>query len=188
MSKTIKVSVTCPKCATKLAIPVTENDLGTKKQCMCPKCNKIFVLPIPQSLASKFESDPTCIGSSNTNEISLVLETVPNDFTAYQSFELSSDYYTIGRQNNSGPEYRPDVEVVTADKRISRKHAAIRKKGNVGFTLKDLGSKNGVVLNGSKLDADEEVYLNDGAVFQLGDTQFRVSIAEESMKSDDPTR
>ena len=74
------------------------------------------------------------------------------------------------------------MEVVTADKRISRKHAAIRKKGNVGFTLKDLGSKNGVVLNGSKLDADEEVYLNDGAVFQLGDTQFRVSIAEGSMK------
>lgn len=155
---------------------------------MCPKCNKIFVLPIPQSLASKFESDPTCIGSSNTNEISLVLETVPNDFTAYQSFELSSDYYTIGRQNNSGPEHRPDVEVITTDRKISRKHVAIRKKGNVGFTLKDLGSKNGVILNGTKLDADEEVYLSDGAVFQIGDTSFRVSIAEQTMGSDDITK
>ncbi len=182
MSKTIKVAVTCPKCAAKLAIPVAENDLGTKKQCMCPKCNKIFMLPIPQTLASKFESDPTCVGESSNNDISLLLETIPNDYTAYQSFELSADYYTIGRQNSSGPEYRPDVEVVTTDKRISRKHAAIRKKGKVGFTLKDLGSKNGVVLNGSKLDADEEVYLSDGAVFQLGDTQFRVSIAEGSMK------
>lgn len=190
MSKTIKIAVTCPKCSTKLALPVEEKDVGQKKQCMCPKCNKILVLPIPQSLASKFESDPTCIGigSSSAKEVALVLETIPNENTAYQTFELSSDYYTIGRQNSSGPEYRPDVEVVTTDKKISRKHAAIRKKGNVGFTLKDLGSKNGVIMNGSRLDADEEVYLSDGTVFQIGDTQFRVSIAERTPDTDDLTR
>lgn len=188
MSKIVKISVTCPQCATKLAVPITESDLGTKKQGMCPKCQKKFLIPISASLASKFESDPTDIGKDNGGEIFLVIDTIPNGFTDFQSFELTSDYYTVGRKNNSGPEHRPDVEVVTTDKKMSRKHAAIRKKGKTGFTLKDLGSKNGVMLNGTKLDADEEVYLSDGDQFRIGETVFRVNITEQSMSSDDLTQ
>ena len=187
MSKTVKISVTCPQCATKLAVPITENDLGTNKQGMCPKCQKRFLIPISAGLAPKFNSDETKIGNGG-GEISLVIETIPNASTTYQSFELTSDYYTIGRQNSSGPEHRPDVEVATIDKKMSRKHAAIRKKGKSGFTLKDLGSKNGVFHNGSKLEADEEVYLKDGDQFRIGETTFHVSIAEQSTSSDDLTR
>lgn len=154
--------------------------MGTKKQGACPKCRKKFLIPISVGLASKFESDPTQIGDGG-GDISLVIETIPNNYTAYQSFELTSDYYTIGRQNTSGPEHRPDVEVATTDKKMSRKHAAIRKRGKTGFTLKDLGSKNGVFHNGSRLETDEEVYLSDGDTFRLGETTFRVSIAEQSM-------
>ena len=185
MGKTIKVSVLCPKCASKLAAPVSENDVGANKQCICPKCNKIFFLTIPQSIASKFESDPT-MGGDNSNELSLVLECIPNADTACQTFELTSDFYTIGRKNSSGPSYRPDVEIVTTDKRISRKHAAIRKKKN-GFTLKDLGSKNGILLNDAKLEPDEEIYLKDGDVFQIGSTNFKVSITEQTMDTGDLT-
>lgn len=186
MSKTVKISVTCPQCATKLAVPITEDDLGTKKPGACPKCHKKFLIPISAALASKFESDPTCIGDAN-GETTLVIETVPNASTVFQSFELTSDYYTIGRQNTSGPEYRPDVEVVTSDRKMGRKHAAIRKRGKTGFVIKDLGSKNGVTLNGNGLEPDEEVYLNDGDQFRLGDTLFRVSLAEQSMDSDELT-
>lgn len=187
MSKTVKISITCPQCATKLAVPITESDLGTKKQGMCPKCHKKFLIPISAGLASKFESDPTQIGDSG-GESSLVIEAMANNFTTYQSFELTSDYYTIGRQNSSGPEHRPDVEVMTTDKKMSRKHAAIRRKGKTGFTLKDLGSKNGVYHNGNRLDIDEEVYLSDGDQFRIGETTFRVSITEQSMSSADLTR
>lgn len=188
MSKAIKVSVTCPKCAAKLAIPVTEYDLGTKKQCMCSNCHKIFFINVPLSLASKFESDPTCIGNTNNHENSLVIEVKPNKFTTYQSFELTSEYYTIGRKNSGGPEYRPDVEISTNDMKISRKHAIIKKRGNVGYTIKDNNSKNGVVLNTTKLAPDEELYLKDGDVFCLGETMFSVSIADKSIDSDDLTR
>ena len=184
--KTIKITVSCPQCSTKLAVPAVENDLGSKKQVTCLKCRKKFLVSVPMSYASKFESDPTDIGG-NGNEMSLVLETVANDMTAYQSFELTSEYYTIGRKNSSGPEHRPDVEVETTDKKMSRKHAAIRKKGKTGLTLKDLGSKNGVFLNGKKMDADEEVYLSDGDQFRLGDTQFRINIAERSDEENDLT-
>lgn len=186
MSKTIKISVTCPQCATKLAVPVTEEDLGTKKQGACPKCHKKFLIPISTQLASKFQSDPTQVGDGG-GDIALVIEAVANEFTEYQSFELTSDYYTIGRKNNSGPEHRPDVEVLTSDKKMSRKHAVIRKKGKIGFTLKDMGSKNGIELNGSKLDPEEEVYLTEGDQFRIGDTLFRVSITEQSVNDNDLT-
>lgn len=179
MSKTIKITVACPQCGVKAAVPITEKDLGTKKQGLCPKCRKKFLIPIPANWKSKFESDSTQVAGGMVDK-SLVLEILQNDFTEYQSFELTSDYYTIGRKNNGGPEFRPDVEVMTTDKKMSRKHCAIRKKGMTGFTLKDLGSKNGVILNGTKLDADEEVYLTDGDTIRIGDTQFHVSIAEQS--------
>lgn len=178
MSKTIKISVTCPQCGTKLALPVVETDLGNNKPGSCPRCQKKFLISVPTSLASKFESDPTMGG--NEPDRSLLLEVMKNETTGYQTFNLTSDYYTIGRKNSSGPEHRPDVEVDTADKKMSRKHAAIRKKGKTGFTLKDLGSKNGVWLNGKKMDAEEEVYLDDGDQFRLGETTFRVNIAEQS--------
>lgn len=187
MAKIVKISVTCPRCATKLAVPVTEADIGTKKQGACPKCKAKFLIPIPAELAPKFESDSTKIGDDYEADNSLVLETVGSSLTAYQSFELTADYYTIGRQNSGGPENRPDVGVVTIDMKMSRKHAAIRKKGKTGFTLRDLESTNGVILNGEKLKPNQEVYLSDGDTIRLGDTQFRVNIAEHSMKDNDLT-
>ena len=36
-------------------------------------------------------------------------------------------------------------------------------------------------------EADEEVYLSDGDQFRLGDTMFRVSIAEQSLSSGELT-
>lgn len=192
MKKKVKIYITCPQCATRLPVSITEDDLGKKKSGVCPKCQKKLTIPISMKLASKFESDPTMGGVEA--ELSLLLETVPNAMTVYQSFELTSDYYTIGRKNSGGPEFRPDVEVVTSDKRMSRKHAAIRKKGKTGFTIEDIGSKNGVILNGKKLEVDEEdskkneiAYLSDGDLICLGDTQFHVSIAEHTNDSSDQT-
>lgn len=190
MSKSIKISVTCPHCKAKLAVVATEDDLGVKKQTKCPKCKNAFQFTVPVSLASKFESDATKIGDGS-GEFSLLLETVANPYTEYQSFELTSEYYTIGRKNNGGPEHRPDVEVTTTDKMMSRKHAAIARKGKTGFVLKDITSKNGIFLNDEnvKLDEGEEVYLNDGDTFRLGQTQFTVSIVEQQVSNDDePTK
>ena len=185
MSKKVKISVTCPQCASKLPVLITEDDLGKKKSVGCPKCQKKLSFTVSMKLASKVEIDPTVGGKEN--DISLLLETVPDAMTSYQSFELTSDYYTIGRKNSGGPEHRSDVEVETTGKKMSRKHAAIRKKGKTGFTIKDIGSKNGVFLNNTKLDVDEEVYLSDGDIFRLGDTQFRVNIAECSANENEQT-
>lgn len=187
MAKTIKLTVKCPKCASLSAIPVIEEEVGTKKRGVCPKCGNIFSVSIPTSVAAKFVSDPTFGGVSGDNS-SLLLEVVENKETSFQSFELTADYYTIGRKNNSGPASRPDIEVVTVDMKMSRKHAVIKKKGSAGFTIKDLGSKNGLEVNGEKITPDEEIYLSDGDFFSLGGTKFRVSLSEKSDEYDDLTR
>lgn len=186
MSKVVKITVKCPKCSSPVAVPICKEDVGTQKNTVCPKCRGKFRVVIPSYVASKFVSEPTMGG--NEDDISLVLETVKNPNTDCQTFELTSEYYTIGRKNSSGPTSRPDVEVMTTDMKMSRKHAAIKKKGKTGFTLADLGSKNGVVYNGSKLEEGEEVYLSDGDTFRLGETTFKVSFSERSDNYDDLTR
>jgi len=56
--------------------------------------------------------------------------------------------------------------------------------------LKDIRSKNGIRVNNDqgKMDGEEEVYLCDGDTFFLGQTQFRVTIAEHRVDNDDLTR
>lgn len=162
-----------------MTISVEKEDIGTKKQGKCPQCQSSMLIPIPTSLASKFVSDPTFVGGDGGGKI-LYLESVANDNTPYQSFELSSDIYSVGRKNNGGPATRPDIEINTTDMKISRKHVIIQKKANGDFVLKDNGSKNGVCLNGVKLEGGDEMYLNDGDTFRLGDTSFRVFITEKN--------
>ena len=186
MAKSIRLVVTCPTCSGKTPISVTEDMLGTVVQCNCSSCKKRLPVKISESLASKFNSDKTQIGG-NTADFSLFLEVEQNEFTPHQTFELVSDYYTIGRKNSGGPEHRADVEVITTDMRMSRKHAIVKKKPNGAFTLMDMGSKNGVTFNGSKLGADEEVYLCEGDTFCIGQTKFRVSITDRVSNKDDVT-
>ena len=176
MSKSRKIAATCPNCKSPLVVEIKDSDLGKDKQGICPKCHSKMNYTIPMSFASLFESDLTIGG--NEVEQSLVLETVPDALTAYQSFNLTSDYYTIGRKNNGTADHRSDIEVETADTTMSRKHAAIRKVGKVGFTVRDIGSKNGLFLKGRRLEAGDEFYLSDGDILVLGETKMRVSIVE----------
>jgi len=182
MGKSIKLAVTCPKCSGKSPIIVTEDMLGTVQKCMCSTCGQVLPVRINESLRSKFQSDKTEIGSP-VSTVNIVLEVRPSNLTRPQTFELSSDYYTIGRKNNGSPEHRADIEIDTQDMKMSRKHVGIRRKP-VGFTLKDLGSKNGVKYQGQKLESDEEVYLCDGDEFVLGETIFKVSITGSSNNED----
>ena len=63
MGKTIKSAVKCPQCSSRIAMAIVEKDVGTKKPGGCPKCGHKFLVSIPTSLMSKFESDPTNIGN-----------------------------------------------------------------------------------------------------------------------------
>jgi hypothetical protein len=67
---------------------------------------------------------------------------------------------TIGRSR--------DCEMVLEDPGISRRHAELRPAGD-GFAIVDLGSTNGVLVNGERLQGARP--LNGGDVIELGSTE-----------------
>ncbi len=69
-----------------------------------------------------------------------------------------------------GRDEKADIQVL--DQLISRKHAELRWRGEDVWMLKDLGSRNGVLLNGRKLAA--ATVVKDGAIIQVGGQRYRV--------------
>lgn len=74
-------------------------------------------------------------------------------------FEISDDQaeVTIGRS--------PDCDFPVDDQNTSRRHCLVKRTWS-GFTVQDLGSKNGVLLNGRKIEQPEN--LQDGDEIQIG--------------------
>jgi len=91
---------------------------------------------------------------------------VVNGTKAGSEFTLGAGETSIGRQN--------DNTIVIPDISVSRKHVIIRKEG-AGFVLVDLGSGNGTLVNGERIEG--EVELNDGDVFAMGDTEITFKLA-----------
>lgn len=59
----------------------------------------------------------------------------------------------------------PECDFALNDQNISRRHALIKRTWN-GFTVQDLGSKNGVLVNGKR--ADGPAPIKDGDEIQVG--------------------
>ena len=83
---------------------------------------------------------------------------------------LEGPFFVIGRAE--------PFPVFHDDPTLSREHAAVVDTPE-GYRLKDLGSRNGVLLNGERLESYAEVPIGAGDVFQAGDTQIAlVTLAE----------
>jgi hypothetical protein len=81
------------------------------------------------------------------------------------SFEIKKDVTLIGRANEN------DIEI--NDRKISRRHIKITKKNNK-FFIEDLGSYNGLKVDGTLVRSGEEIELMDGTDYSIGDTVFRI--------------
>lgn len=60
--------------------------------------------------------------------------------------------------------------VVVSDLNVSRTHAQVRRQGGV-FIVSDLGSTNGTLVNGTRIDGEQ--VLQDGDVISVGATHMR---------------
>lgn len=78
--------------------------------------------------------------------------------------ELQAEIITVGRASTS--------HVVLDDRYASRAHAEIRRVG-ADYQLYDLGSKNGVLVDGQRLASGGRVWLTDGCEVQFASTRFR---------------
>jgi pSer/pThr/pTyr-binding forkhead associated (FHA) protein len=75
----------------------------------------------------------------------------------------------------------PDCDLVLPDDDVSREHAAIERRWQ-GVFIRDLGSKNGVQIDGQKIRGEKR--LKHGDTFVLGTTQMRVDDPEEKYLRD----
>ncbi|MBC2709353.1 MAG: FHA domain-containing protein [ANME-2 cluster archaeon] len=71
----------------------------------------------------------------------------------------------------------PDCKYVIPDRQVSRHHAVI-KKTVLGYTIEDLGSKNGTFLNGKPIQ--EVTLLQDGDVIQMAFAQQLMFVGTEA--------
>jgi pSer/pThr/pTyr-binding forkhead associated (FHA) protein len=68
----------------------------------------------------------------------------------------------------------PVCDIVLAEKSASARHARIRRTAGGFYEVEDLGSTNGVFVDGDRV---EKMTLLDGDSFTIGDTKFSILIA-----------
>src|SRR3990172_12134138 len=83
--------------------------------------------------------------------------------------------FTIGRSK--------ECTLRAGSEAISRRHCILART-DAGFTVRDLGSRNGTYVNGQKIEQETE--LHDGDELSVGPLRFRVS-AEQTAKPAEAT-
>ena len=82
-----------------------------------------------------------------------------------REYALDAPVVTIGRRDENA--------IVIKDPTVSRKHAELRRNTNGDWTVVDLGSTNGVKVNGRQVDSAR---LSPGDQVQMGTTYFTFDI------------
>lgn len=65
-------------------------------------------------------------------------------------------------------------DIVLPEPSASARHARIIRTGGGYFELQDLGSTNGIIVDGERV---ERMTLLDGDTFTIGDTRFSILVA-----------
>ena len=81
------------------------------------------------------------------------------------SFEIKEEVTLMGRTQEN------DIEI--NDRTISRRHIKITKKNNQ-FFIEDLGSYNGLKVDGALVKSGEEIELMDGIDYSIGNSVFTI--------------
>jgi len=85
---------------------------------------------------------------------------VPQGMGLKSGFPINKDIMTIGRDVS--------CEILLNNEQVSRKHAELLRITD-GYLLRDLGSTNGVFINGQRI---QEKFLNPGDMITIGELQF----------------
>lgn len=102
---------------------------------------------------------------SGAESASAFLE-ITEGFDKGKTFFLQKERYSIGRSESTA--------IVIGDPKNSKEHAVLYWEKN-SFFLEDLGSKNGTIVNGKKI---EKVSLKDKDTITLGFTTIKFNILE----------
>ncbi len=95
-------------------------------------------------------------------------------------FRLMSDRTVVGRS--------VAAQVRIDDTEASRQHAEIVKREDGAYVVRDLGSRNGTLVNGEKIEGEEGRLLSGGERIRIGRTvlQFQIAASALSLPEKEP--
>jgi predicted Zn finger-like uncharacterized protein len=191
------VIIECPNCRSKYQYDEERFERKPAKKIRCAKCQQVFEIQNP-AFASKEAADvpigdrtstrrpedkprvpeateqsvipkPTQIEAEplqlpDKKRLSLAILEGPD---AGQVFRIDKPRVTIGRAS---------ADLTLNDTEASRQHAAVEIRGAV-CTLSDLGSTNGTLMSGEKIEGVVE--LSDKSEFQVGSTTLMLIVTDE---------
>lgn len=177
--------IICPNCSTVLDVKNSKNE--AVKLITCPSCKvplrvKFGAAPPPQQpldalsyKATDQEEAKTHILSRKTKKADRAEETIVNKKPYLKVgntlYALRPGENTIGRKATTST---ASVQIDTNDLYMSRRHVCINIRmlstGKIQATLRNDHNKNTTLVNKQPLEEGDEVVLNDGSSFQIGDT------------------
>lgn len=92
-------------------------------------------------------------------------------------FPLAGESMELGRGDA--------VAVRVRDRAVSRRHARLRRTGDGGHTIEDLGAPNGLYVNGCRVSGPTP--LPDGAVVEMGHSLLRYRAAPREPEPPEPS-
>ena len=113
------------------------------------------------------ESDHSLGGYLRTHDVRLVAMDGQNSGTG---FRIAQERYILGRG--------PGVDLMLDDQAMSRQHAVIEYDGEA-FRIRDLGSTNGIAVNGRVVQVSE---LTGGDQIEVGSQVFRYVVEEHEVE------
>lgn len=190
--------IECPGCQSKYQYDEERFERKPSKKIKCARCQQIFEIQNPafevRQPAAVHVGDKTYTGrpESKTPRISDSTEqsTIPERSTAKtEALQLPEGKrlsLAILEGPDAGSVYRIDKPRVTIgranadltlnDSEASRAHAAVEIRDAL-FTLTDLGSTNGTLVGGERIDGAVE--LGDKSEFQVGTTMLMLIVTED---------
>lgn len=117
---------------------------------------EMTMINTPSELEATLAQMTLSVSLNDTSQPRLVVKTPDKTW----ELPLTQEALTIGRQAGN--------DLVLDFDRVSRNHARLERRGN-RFMLRDLGSTNGVWVNGARMESHT---LQNGDGFQVGRVQF----------------
>jgi predicted Zn finger-like uncharacterized protein len=190
------VIIECPNCHSKYQYDEERFDRKPSKKIRCARCQQIFDINNPTFVATP-DALVTDAGDSTYASKDEVRRTAPYEATeqspippkvetslqmphgrrlslailagpdAGSVFRIEKPRVTIGRSN---------ADLTLNDTEASRQHAAIEVRDST-YSLHDLGSTNGTICDGQKIDGSVE--LGDKSEFQVGATTLMLIVTDD---------
>ncbi|HUR83338.1 MAG TPA: FHA domain-containing protein [Thermoanaerobaculia bacterium] len=143
--------------------PIVEHPFAKTNTAPIPKQEDAEVTRVERAVITRNTLAPKSIARKNTLVGSLTPDDNPDSV-----FPLLDSECIIGRAS--------DCAITVTDGSISSRHARVTRSPD-GFSIEDLGSRNGTFVNGEKVDKPR--LLADGDVVRLGKLIMTFNVAQE---------